>query len=62
MIRTPFPLLAVVALLVLSAPALVEHLQVRGIAVSVIPGASHFFDNQYEFDLHEVVLQTVTGH
>jgi pimeloyl-ACP methyl ester carboxylesterase len=39
----------------------VEHLQARGIAVSVIPGASHFFDNQYEFDLHEVVLQTVTG-
>lgn len=39
----------------------VEHLQARGIAVSVIPGASHFFDNQYEFDLHDVVLQTVTG-
>ncbi|MDP3422123.1 MAG: DUF1749 domain-containing protein, partial [Thiobacillus sp.] len=39
----------------------VEHLQGRGIAVSVIPGASHFFDNQFEFDLHEVVLQTVTG-
>lgn len=39
----------------------VEHLQARGIAVSVIPGASHFFDNQFEFDLHEVVLQTVTG-
>lgn len=38
-----------------------EQLQARGIAVSVIPGASHFFDNQYEFDLHEAVLQTVTG-
>lgn len=39
----------------------VEHLTARGIAVSVIPGASHFFDNQFEFDLHEVVLQNVTG-
>lgn len=39
----------------------VEHLTARGIAVSVIPGASHFFDNQFEFDLQEVVLQTVTG-
>ena len=39
----------------------VEHLQAHGIAVKVIPDASHFFDNQYEFDLHEMVLQSVTG-
>jgi pimeloyl-ACP methyl ester carboxylesterase len=31
----------------------------RGIVVRVIPGASHFFDNQYEFDLQEAVLQAV---
>jgi len=39
----------------------VEKLTSRGIAVSVIPGASHFFDNQHEFDLQEAVLQALPG-
>jgi pimeloyl-ACP methyl ester carboxylesterase len=39
----------------------VEKLASRGIAVRVIPGASHFFDNQYEFDLQESVLQALPG-
>lgn len=39
----------------------VEKLVSRGIAVRVIPGASHFFDNQYEFDLQEAVLQALSG-
>lgn len=38
-----------------------EKLASRGIAVSVIPGASHFFDNQHEFDLQEAVLQALSG-
>jgi pimeloyl-ACP methyl ester carboxylesterase len=33
-----------------------EKLAARGIAVRRIPGASHFFDNQYEFDLQDAVL------
>lgn len=37
----------------------VEKLTASGISVRVIPGASHFFDNQYEFDLQEVLLQTL---
>jgi len=37
----------------------VEKLVARGIVVRVIPGASHFFDNQYEFDLQEVVLKAL---
>lgn len=37
----------------------VEKLVSRGIAVRVIPGASHFFDNQYEFDLQEAVVQAL---
>jgi pimeloyl-ACP methyl ester carboxylesterase len=40
-------------------PDWVEKLLSRGIAVRVIPGASHFFDNQYEFDLQEAVLQSL---
>lgn len=40
----------------------VEKLSSRGIPVRVIPGASHFFDNQYEFDLQEAVLQTLNRH
>jgi alpha/beta superfamily hydrolase len=39
----------------------VEKLVSRGIAVRVIPGASHFFDNQYEFDLQEAVSQALPG-
>lgn len=39
----------------------VEKLASRGIAVRVIPGASHFFDNQHEFDLQEAVLQALPG-
>ena len=34
----------------------IEKLVSRGISVRVIPDASHFFDNQYEFDLQEAVL------
>jgi pimeloyl-ACP methyl ester carboxylesterase len=42
-------------------PDWVDRLASRGIAVHVIPGASHFFDNQYEFDLQEAVLQAFPG-
>ncbi|HWR75732.1 MAG TPA: alpha/beta fold hydrolase [Thiobacillus sp.] len=38
-----------------------EKLVSRGFAVRVIPGASHFFDNQYEFDLQEAVLLALPG-
>lgn len=37
----------------------VAKLVARGIVVRVISGASHFFDNQYEFDLQEAVLQAL---
>jgi pimeloyl-ACP methyl ester carboxylesterase len=40
-------------------PDWVDTLAARGIAVRVIPGATHFFDNQYEFDLQEAVLEAV---
>ncbi len=40
----------------------IDRLVARGIAVRVIPGASHFFDNQYEFDLQEALLQAMPGH
>jgi pimeloyl-ACP methyl ester carboxylesterase len=40
-------------------PDWVERLVSRGIAVRVIPGASHFFDSQYEFELQEALLQAV---
>jgi pimeloyl-ACP methyl ester carboxylesterase len=39
----------------------VDRLVSRGIAVRVIPGASHFFDNQYEFDLQEALLHSLPG-
>lgn len=39
----------------------VEKLSARGIAVRTIPGASHFFDNQYEFDLQDAVLKAIPG-
>ncbi len=39
----------------------VEKLSARGIAVQTIPGASHFFDNQYEFDLQDAVLKALPG-
>ena len=42
-------------------PDWVEQLVSKGISVRVIPGASHFFDNQYEFDLHDAVLQALPG-
>jgi dienelactone hydrolase len=42
-------------------PDWVERLVARGIAVRVIPGATHFFDNQYEFDLQEALLQALPG-
>ena len=37
----------------------VPQLASAGIDVRVVPGASHFFDNQYEFDLQEAVLQAL---
>lgn len=37
----------------------VDKLVARGISVRVIPGASHFFDSQYEFDLQEALLQAL---
>lgn len=37
----------------------VDKLVSGKIAVRVIPGASHFFDSQYEFDLHDAVLQAL---
>ena len=40
-------------------PDWVNRLLSRGIAVRVVPGASHFFDNQYEFDLQEAVLRAL---
>lgn len=40
-------------------PDWVEKLVSRGITVRIIPGASHFFDNQYEFDLQEALLQAL---
>ncbi len=39
----------------------VGKLKARDIQVRVVPGASHFFDNQYEFDLQEAVSQAVRG-
>lgn len=39
----------------------VGKLASRGIAVQTVPGASHFFDNQYEFDLQDVVLGSLRG-
>jgi pimeloyl-ACP methyl ester carboxylesterase len=42
-------------------PDWVDRLVSRGIVVRVIPGASHFFDNQYEFDLQEALLQALPG-
>lgn len=42
-------------------PDWVDTLTARGIDVRVIPGATHFFDNQYEFDLQEAVLEAVAG-
>lgn len=40
-------------------PDWVDKLVSRGIVVRVIPEASHFFDNQYEFDLQEAVQQAL---
>lgn len=34
-----------------------DTLAAQGVSVSVIAGANHFFDNQYEFDLSDAVLQ-----
>ena len=42
-------------------PDWVDRLVARGIAVRVIPGATHFFDNQYEFDLQDALLQALRG-
>lgn len=40
-------------------PDWLDRLASAGIDVRVVPGASHFFDNQYEFDLQEAVLQAL---
>lgn len=40
-------------------PDWIDTLTARGISVRVIPGATHFFDNQYEFDLQDAVLAAV---
>lgn len=37
----------------------VDTLVARGVDVRMIAGASHFFDNQYEFDLQDTVLQVL---
>lgn len=42
-------------------PDWVDKLVARGLVVRVIPDASHFFDNQYEFDLQEAVVQALQG-
>ncbi len=42
-------------------PGWVETLASRGIPVRTISGASHFFDNQYEFDLQDTVLKALPG-
>lgn len=36
-----------------------DTLAARGVNVHVIPGANHFFDNQYEFDLSDAVLRAL---
>ncbi|MEW5966068.1 MAG: alpha/beta fold hydrolase [Pseudomonadota bacterium] len=40
-------------------PDWIAKLRARGIDVRMIEGASHFFDNQYEFDLQDAVLQAL---
>jgi len=40
-------------------PDWIDKLVSGKIAVRVIPGASHFFDSQYEFDLQEAMLQAL---
>ncbi|MFP5410262.1 MAG: alpha/beta fold hydrolase [Gammaproteobacteria bacterium] len=40
-------------------PDWIGTLRARGIDVHMIEGASHFFDNQYEFDLQDTVLQAL---
>lgn len=42
-------------------PDWVDKLVSRGLVVRVIAGAPHFFDNQYEFDLQEAVVQALQG-
>lgn len=37
----------------------VDTLVARGVNVRMIEGASHFFDNQFEFDLQDAVLQAL---
>lgn len=42
-------------------PDWVGTLKAHGIDVRVVPGATHFFDNQYEFDLHEALLESLAA-
>jgi dienelactone hydrolase len=36
-------------------------LRERGVTVTMIGGANHFFDNQHEFDLQDALLQSLKG-
>lgn len=38
-----------------------DKLAARGVAIRIIDGANHFFDNQHEFDLQDALLQGVQG-
>ena len=40
-------------------PDWADKLRAQGIAVRMIAGANHFFDDQYEFDLQDAVLQAM---
>lgn len=42
-------------------PDWVDKLVSHKLVVRVIPDASHFFDNQYEFDLQEAVVEALQG-
>lgn len=39
----------------------VKDMQASGVLVSVVPGASHFFDGTFEFDLLDAVATTLQG-
>ena len=39
----------------------VKNMQTVGVQVSVVPGASHFFDGTFEFDLMDALAMTLAG-
>ena len=41
-------------------PGWIDKLSTRSDAVQIIPGANHFFDNQFEFDLQDAVVHALT--